>query len=119
MSAIIELFGQIALPTTTAGGDRIPSLQLPGGHDRHIGKDELGRPLVLIKATRLAGEPVPISYVLENLRIDHELQCRIVDAANISRTDRFSVIRCLSADHDLQLFFLTGARAPRWQAWCR
>lgn len=107
MSAIIDLFSRIVRPTLAAGPENsFPSAPIPQGHDRHIGKDEAGRPLILLGMRRLAGEPVPISYVLENLRVDHDLQCRIVDATGSARVDRFSVIRCLSTDEALQGFFL-------------
>ena len=106
MSTLIDLFTHIAPEGGVSGEAAIPSTPLPKGHDRHIGKDRQGRPLILVSVQRIAGEAIPISYVLENLRVDHDLRCRIVDATGRDRVASFSIIKCLSDDESLQGFFL-------------
>lgn len=105
MSSLIDLFGRLNC-AASADATSFPSARLTQGHDHHVGKDEAGKPLILIGVRRLPGEPIAVSYVLENIRVDHELQCRIVDSKGNARVDLFSVIRCLSTDVGLQTFFL-------------
>jgi hypothetical protein len=96
------LFGSIQSGPPPASGN-FAGAPIPAT-PHHIAKDSRGRPAVL-----LAAQPTdvrPASIILENLRIEHGLRCRISQPPDRQLDDRFSVIQCQSEDPILQRCFL-------------
>ena len=101
MSSLSKLFRSIPTPSETFGlgfaGAAIPNTE------HHVGKDARGRPAILL---RVIGAPVrPPSIILQNLRVEHALHCRITTTDRVL-DDQFSVIGCQSTNELLQGCFL-------------
>ena len=106
MSELIQLFEQLKLPDDIANGDvAFSAVRIPMAGDRHVAKDRQGCPVVLF-GTLPHAQRLLLNYALENLRIEHDLQCRIVDPSSRETLGRFTIFRCLSSDRGVQDYFL-------------
>ena len=104
MTELSELFRSLPTPTEIFG---FTGVTIPNTH-HHLGKDVQGRPAVLF---RVAAAPVrPASMVLQNLRVEHAVHCRIT-IFDVVLDDQFSVIHCQSTNELLQSCFLDLAEA--------
>jgi hypothetical protein len=108
MFNLLAAFRHLPVPTgadsTSAALSGAPA---PGFSGVHIAKDQLARPAVLVRIDRPGTGLRPPSIALENLRVEHGLDCRIsVPAADQTITGTFSLIQCLSIDDSLQEYFL-------------
>lgn len=74
--------------------------------NRHLGKDSFGRPAILLLVSVKPQTDQPFGVELENLRIEHQLSCRITSSNGQVETDKFTLIQCLSTDPILQEYFL-------------
>jgi hypothetical protein len=106
MNSLPELFHSLPKPNHTFAlgftGAAIPNTQ------HHLGKDAQGRPAILLN---VAASPVrPASIVLQNLRVEHTLHCRITTEDTVV-DGQFSVIHCQSENELLQNYFLDLAEA--------
>src|SRR5712692_4914346 len=70
----------------------------------HLAKDSQGRPTILFEA--ISSNVRPPSVALRNLRIDHEVRCRIRLSEGKSLDKDFSVVQCQSASPTLQECYL-------------
>ncbi|MBU1692506.1 MAG: PD-(D/E)XK motif protein [Verrucomicrobia bacterium] len=118
-SHLPPLFRTLTAPGPNSGtGLTLNGVVFPVSADFHLGKDEQGRPVVVIRVPSPTAVGLP-PVELENLRVDHLAHCRILQASGREIEDKFSVIRCLSYDHSLQEYFLNTmeeiatALAPR------
>jgi hypothetical protein len=107
VSGLLDLFDTLHAPQAAAGeAPHFSATQLGGPGDRHLAKDTDGRPVLLFGIQRRAGEPVPLNYVLENLRVEYDLTCRIAAGQGQPRVGQFTVLRCLSDDRGIREYFL-------------
>jgi hypothetical protein len=112
MTSLHERFVHLDATGLDAGRRTLLSATpFPDGTDRHVAKSLEGRPIILVCVRRTAGEALPVSYVLENLRIAHDWQCRIKESNGAEREDRFTVVECNSDDLALQSLFLRSMEA--------
>jgi hypothetical protein len=101
MNSLLQLFHSLPTSSDTLAlgftGAAIPSTE------HHLGKDAQGRPAILLN---VAASPVrPASIVLQNLRVEHTLHCRIT-TDGVVLDGQFSLIHCQSEDVVLQNCFL-------------
>lgn len=107
MLDLLAAFRHLPVPTSTDSAAAFSGAPAPGFSGVHIAKDQLGRPAVLVCIDRPGTGLRPPSIALENLRVEHGLDCRIsVPSSNQPLTGRFSLIHCLSLDDALQEYFL-------------
>lgn len=105
MSSLHELFlGITPSRTPAAVGETISGVRLPGLPGRHIGRDENDHPVVLLQVNPT--ERLVPGIVLQNLRVEHGVQCRVTCPDGQFVDGCFSVIRCLSNDASLHQYFL-------------
>jgi hypothetical protein len=101
MSSLAELFRSLQTPN-----DNVP-LGFTGtaisNTQHHLGKDAQARPAILLSVTASAVRPA--SIVLQNLRIEHALHCRITTTDAVL-DEQFSVVHCQSLNPLLQNCFL-------------
>jgi hypothetical protein len=108
MSNLSDLFRSLPKPTNevslaaTFAGIAIPKTE------HHVGKDSRGRPAILLRVAPAAVRPP--SIVLQNLRVEHGLHCRISTSDGVLE-DQFSLIHCQSEDGLLQECFFDLADA--------
>lgn len=101
MNSLTELFRSLPRPADNFSlgfaGVAIPNTQ------HHVGKDAQGRPAILLT---VAASPIrPPSIILQNLRVEHTLHCRI--STNETVLDgEFSLIHCQSENAVLHNCFL-------------
>ncbi|MBM4161171.1 MAG: PD-(D/E)XK motif protein [Ignavibacteria bacterium] len=79
---------------------------MPGRSGDYIAKDTNGRPAFLISSVQDGSEPRIPPIALEHLRIDHGLACRLTESNGSVQEGLYSVIRCISGDAALQLYFV-------------
>lgn len=106
MNSFRRLFHSLPKPADNFslgfGGVAIPN------SEHHLGKDAQGRPAILLT---VAPSPIrPASIVLQNLRVEHSLHCRISTSEAILDSE-FSLLHCQSENEILQSCFLEFAEA--------
>lgn len=104
MPELAALFESLAAPIATSSTVGSFSGTQIADSQHHLAKDGRGRPVVLL--TALETDTRPASLQLENLQVDHGLQCRIGQASGDIIESRFSVAQCRTDDAVLQRCFL-------------
>lgn len=84
-------------PTVIAGK------KVPGYDDRHLAKDEWGNPLLLISTLP---SRIPPAVILENLKVEHGIRCKITDPDGTLSEGTFSIIQCTSPQASLKSYFI-------------
>ncbi|RJQ14146.1 MAG: PD-(D/E)XK motif protein [Nitrospiraceae bacterium] len=110
MNELVLLFN--GLQTPSSGSDfpeTFSGIQIPSRPSWHLCKDRYGRPALLVSIpTEGSRINTPPSIALENLRVEHNIQCRIAQAKKqgdiIIR--HFSILQCLSDERALHEYFL-------------
>jgi len=70
----------------------------------HLAKDSQGRPVVLLAVGDVKERPPTTS--LQNLRVEHDVQCRISRMNGADVVGAFSLVHCLSQDAAVQEYYL-------------
>lgn len=107
MRDLFRVFEKLSSPSACQDGtDVYSTTPLVEVNDWHLGCNSEGQPAVLLSLGRSSGERRPLSVRLENLRIEHNVKCRIIDVGGESRLSRYSIIQCRSNLQDIQTCFL-------------
>jgi hypothetical protein len=109
LAAIFEQI-QPPAPSSAVGAD-FCALPVPSLERHRVAKDAQLAPAILISVTDAPGESRPASIVLENLTVQHDVDCRITRPGGVTEEGRFTVVRCTGADPTLQSYFLRVAAA--------
>ena len=112
MEGLISLFD--TLPNPLKNSDRIAvfsGIRVPNTSSWHLCKDSKGYPLLLISIANSPSERIPADLVLENLRVEHNIECQISSRDGSRIGGRFSIIRCLSNERALHEYFLLTMNA--------
>lgn len=106
MLNLIKLFQSFDSITTTNDEDRFAASPIPGYKPHRLGKDAQGSPLLLISTlnTRSQSQPPPI--ILEHLRVQYNLSCRVSRPDGTFEEGVFTLVHCTEADATLQNYFL-------------
>ena len=102
LAAILE-----SLSSPVGDGDDLFRVQSIPGFDKHfIGRDTLGRPVLLL----VAAEQTPIAATaplrLRYIRVQHDVRCRVSSDAGAVTEITCSLLQCLAADSALHIYFL-------------
>jgi hypothetical protein len=102
---LVALFD--GLPPAGAGGGlgRFCARPLPGSPACAVGKDEQGRPALLVQADN-AQPGVGVPVVLERLSVIHLAGCRVQAPGGGDEERTLSLIRCTDGDRAFQEYFL-------------
>ncbi|MEQ9617261.1 MAG: PD-(D/E)XK motif protein [Phycisphaerales bacterium] len=107
MEDLIALFMELGTPVPSASGEEAYSVTpIPGRMRWHIGRNRAGLPAVLVATESERRHGRPLAVGLENLRIEHNVQCRLIRPDSEASVSRYSVLQCLAADDDVQFCFL-------------
>ena len=106
MLNLIELFQSFDSITTTNDEDRFTASPIPDYQPHRLGKDALGRPLLLISIFNARSQSQYTPVVLEHLRVQYNLNCRISRPDGTFEERIFTVVRCTGEDVTLQDYFL-------------
>ena len=106
MLDLIELFQSFDSITATNDGDRFTASPIPDYQPHRLGKDALGRPLLLISIFNIRSQSQYTPVVLEHLRVQYNLNCRISRPDGTFEEGIFTVVRCTGEDVTLQDYFL-------------
>lgn len=106
MLDLIELFQSFDSITTTNDEDRFTASPIPDYQPHRLGKDALGRPLLLISIFNIRSQSQYTPVVLEHLRVQYNLNCRISRPDGTFEEGVFTVVRCTGEDVTLQDYFL-------------
>jgi len=105
MSELLQIFKKIQPPTQDSSGTEIFSgIPVPYANQHHLGCDKRGRPAILLKV--LESDPNAPVISLENLRVEHNINCRIVTPSGKTISGAFSLIHCTSENESLKSYFL-------------
>ena len=104
MLNLIKLFQSFNSITTTNDEDRFVAFPIPGYEPHRLGKDGQGRPLLLIPTLNVRSQLPPI--VLEHLRVQYNLNCRVSRPDGTFEEGAFTLVHCTEADATLQDYFL-------------
>lgn len=106
MNELKTLFDRLLLPKEIGQSIQVySSILIPGFSGFHLAKDLESRPAIIISLKNKIDIPIH-SIELENLRVEHNVYCKISSNAGQQSTDKFSLIQCLSKDHVLIEYFL-------------
>ena len=109
MSELATIFHGLPLPAGGPGaGTAFAGAPIPGA-PHHVGKDQRGRPAILITVDESGTRPP--SILLQNLRVEHRVRCRISQSDGGLLDQRFSLVQCQSDDALLQGYFLELVQA--------
>ena len=106
MLDLIELFQSFDSITTTNDEDRFTASPIPDYERHRLGKDTLGRPLLLISVFNVRSQSQYTPVVLEHLKVQYNLNCRISRPDGTTEKDVFTVVHCTGEDVTLQNYFL-------------
>ena len=109
MLNLIELSQSIKQGAADTSEDRFSTILIPGHEPHRLGKDALGRPLLLISISdvRNQGQLAPIE--LEHLTVMYDMNCRVSRSDGIFEEEQFTVVYCIGEDTILQDYFLKVA----------
>ena len=109
MLNLIKLFQSFDSITTTNDEDRFAASPIPGYKPHRLGKDAHGKPLLLISTLNVRSQNQPPPIVLEHLRVQYNLNCRVSRPDGTFEEGRFTVVHCTGEDTTLQDYFLKVA----------
>jgi len=107
--SIVQLFD--ALPRPQAGAGERFAVQQIGQHSCQIGKSTAGEPALLIGVLPAPPRDRPAPIVLEHVRVQHGVDCRVHHPDGTEQTERFTVILCTDSDRIMQEYFLRSVSA--------
>ena len=109
MLNLIELFQSIEPTVTHNSEDRFSTILIPDYEPHRLGKDALGRPLLLISISVVRNRRRPAPIELEHLTVMYNMNCRVSRPDGTFEEEQFTVIHCTGDDPTLQTYFLRVA----------
>ena len=109
MLNLIELFPSIESIITTDDEDRFSTILIPDYEPHRLGKDAQNRPLLLISTFNVGNQSQPPPIVLEHLKVQHNLNCRVSCPDGMFEEGLFTIVHCTGEDATLQDYFLKVA----------
>lgn len=106
MLNLIELFQSFDSITTTGDEDRFAAFPIPCYEPHRLGKDAQGKPLLLISVLNVGSQSHRTPVVLENLTVQHNLNCRVSRPDGTFEEGVFTVVRYTGENVILQDYFL-------------
>jgi hypothetical protein len=106
MQDLIELFQSIEPIATSDSENRFSTILIPGYEPHRLGKDAQGRPLLLISILNVRSQNQRTPIVLEHLRVQYNLNCRVSRPDGTFEEGVFTVVHCTGEDVTLQNYFL-------------
>jgi hypothetical protein len=102
-----SIFAEIQPPSHSSGEQaHFCALPVPNLERHRIAKDVRSAPAILISVADAPDEPSPAPIVLENLTVQHDIDCRITRPGGAMEDGRFTVVRCTGDDLGLHSYFL-------------
>lgn len=106
MLNLIELFQSVEPIATSDSDNRFSAVPISGYEPHRLGKDALSRPLLLISILNVRNQSQHTPIVLEHLRVQHNLTCRVSRSDGTFEEGVFTVVRCTGEDAILHDYFL-------------
>ena len=107
MDDLLTIFQRLSTPRSDSSGtEAFNSLPIPERGQWHLGKSGAGLPAVLVAVHGGHGVDRPLTVGLENLRVEHNIRCRLTRPDGDAAVARYSIIQCLSTDAEVQACFL-------------
>lgn len=109
MIDLSALFDTLPQPfSSSSDGARFSAAPIQGYDMHRLAKDEQGAPVLLLSTSSQPGKARPAPLVLENLAVQHDVDCRITQAGGSLEVEEgcFTVIRCTGGDKLLHRHFL-------------
>ena len=100
---LLQLFESLVVPMPGTSGSELAATKIPGLPTYRLAKDAGGSPCLLIEQPS-SGSHVPIR--LENLQVSFGVLCTITEPGGKKEEDRFTIVRCSTANPALFPHFL-------------
>lgn len=111
MLNLIELFQSLELIVTSNSESHFSTILIPDYEPHRLGKDALGRPLLLISISDVRSRRRLAPTELEHLTVMYDMNCRVSRSDDSFEEGRFTVVHCIGEDTRLQDYFLKVASA--------
>jgi len=106
VSDLVALFDGLGPPVKESRAPpTFSGAPVPRAQQHHVARDHDGHPAILIEVA-VEGPGAPPAITLQNLRVDHGLQCRVVQPDGEAVESRFSLVHCLSPTRFIHECFL-------------
>ena len=106
MLNLIELFQSIEPNATSDNKNRFSTILIPDYEPHRLGKDALGKPLLLISISDVRSQRQLAPIELEHLTVMYDMNCRVSRSDGTFEEGRFTVIYCTGENTTLQDYFL-------------
>jgi len=106
MSTLVEAFDALPVPTGRPDMTIFSARPAAGAETHRVAKQVNGAPALLISVGAAASTPRPASVELENIQIQHDLECVVSQPDGGQERGRFSVILCKGEGRELHAYFL-------------
>jgi Putative PD-(D/E)XK family member, (DUF4420) len=104
---LATIFEQIQPPTlSSVVGADFCALPVPGLEHHRVAKDARAAPAILISVSDASRDVHLAPIMLENLTVQHDVDCRITRPGGIAEEARFTVVCYTGSDPTLQAYFL-------------
>ena len=101
-----EIFHNLTCPGISDSQSEVfNSTSLVGFAGFHLGKDLLGRPALILGGNLYRNLSIP-RFNLENLSIESNIECNLINSEGIKKPQKFTLIKCLSQEQELHTYFL-------------
>ena len=111
MLDLIEIFHSIESRSMIKDKNLFSTTVIPNHEPHRLGKDVLGRPLLLISIVDIGNKKQSKPIELEHLTVMYDMNCRVSRSDNRIEEERFTVVRCTGEDTVLHTYFLRVASA--------
>lgn len=107
---LLSLYEQIDPPDPSSEQSvRYAARVMPGLEQYRVAKDAAQNPSLLIAVPGLTEQPFLFPVVLEHLRVQFNVTCRVLHSDGLIDEGRFTVLTCIDADDTLRAYFLRVA----------
>lgn len=106
MPTLVEAFDALPVPAGSADATIFSARPAAGAETHRVAKQVNGAPALLISVGAAPSTPRPASVELENIQIQHDLECVVSQPDGGQERGRFSVILCKGEGRELHAYFL-------------
>lgn len=106
MPTLVEVFDALPTPAGQPGATIFSARPASGAETHRVAKQVNAAPALLISVGPGQTTPRPASVELENIQVQHDVECVVSQPGGAQERGRFSVILCKGEGRELHAYFL-------------
>ncbi|HEX6534009.1 MAG TPA: PD-(D/E)XK motif protein [Gemmatimonadaceae bacterium] len=106
MPDLTPLYATLEAPQAANSTPVFAAREIPGYGQHRIAKGAAGEPALLLEVSDGGGWARPAPIALQNLVVQHRVECIVQRPSGEEETKRFTVVQCIGSDPDLQHYFV-------------